>query len=74
MSGSRYNQDRMRPPRDYGVAECIDCGIDSPRLLAPHIPHICSRCLFPPSQPDPRELPQALLMRAKRTAVARDTA
>lgn len=38
------------PLDHYGATECIECGTYSARLMAPRIPHICSRCLFPPAQ------------------------
>jgi hypothetical protein len=35
---------------------CIDCGQVSELILSPRFPHICSRCLFPPT---PAEEPRA---------------
>jgi hypothetical protein len=45
---------------------CIECGTVSELLLAPRFPHICSRCLFPPAQPDPREMVRALMTTVRR--------
>jgi hypothetical protein len=45
---------------------CIECGETSELLLSPRFPHICSTCLFPPAQPDPRELVQALMANVRR--------
>lgn len=39
----------------FGEAECIECGSWSVRLMMPHIPHICSTCLFPPRKADKDE-------------------
>jgi hypothetical protein len=33
--------------KDYGYADCIDCGKYTRRRLMAHIPHICTDCLFP---------------------------
>ena len=37
---------------DYGVDACTECGETTELLLAPRFPHICSRCLFPPTKPE----------------------
>lgn len=34
-------------PDLYGWAACIECEHVTPRRLAPHIPHLCTDCLFP---------------------------
>jgi hypothetical protein len=57
--------DACRVAKPYGTAECIDCGKVSERILHAGIPHICQRCLFPPSQPDPREMVTVLVTRVR---------